>query len=174
MRVFLPPLFQFFISASCSTLLSNRECSAGKLRILWKSGPGPRRINSELGNACVFICLEWLLLVKVWQIPKAGGSMGVSALVLTVFSRPLMLRCSYFLHVLSVLSAHTYTHTHTHSLLHTCPLFPSQFDSSEWTTSRLWDDLLPVAAPLLKQASHIAEGSGRWVGRWVMRSLRRL
>lgn len=100
--------------------------------------------------------------------------MGVSALMLMVFSRPLMLRCSYFLHVLPVLSAHTYTHTHIHSLLHTCPLFPSQFDSSEWTTSRLWDDLLPVAAPLLKQASHIAEGSGRWVGRWVMRSLRRL
>lgn len=30
MHVFLPALFQVLISASCSILLSNRECSAGK------------------------------------------------------------------------------------------------------------------------------------------------
>lgn len=60
-----------------------------------------------------------------------------------------------------------YTYTYTHFLLHTCPLFSSQFDLPEWTTSHLWGDLVPVAAPLLKQASHIAEGSGRQVGDMV-------
>lgn len=79
----------------------------------------------------------------------------VSALKLMVFFRPLMLSCLYFLHVLPVLSA---THTHTHSLLHTCPLFSSQFDLLEWTTSHLWDDLLPVAAALLRAVV------GGWVG----------
>lgn len=29
-RIFLPALFQFLISESCSILLSNRECSGGK------------------------------------------------------------------------------------------------------------------------------------------------
>lgn len=82
--------------------------------------------------------------------------MGVSALMLS--SRPLMLSCLYFLRVLPVLSA---THTHTHSLLHTCPLLSSHGQMPEWTTAHLWDDLLPMAAPLLKQASHIAEGTGR-------------
>lgn len=84
--------------------------------------------------------------------------MGVSALTFMVFSRPLMRSCFTF----SMSCQCSLQHTHiTHSLLHTCPLFSSQFDLPEWTTSDLWDDLLPVAAPLLKRASHIAEGSGR-------------
>lgn len=50
------------------------------------------------------------------------------------------------------------THIYTHSLLHTCPLFSSQFDLLEWTTSHLWDDLLPVAAAPLRAVV------GGWVG----------
>lgn len=43
-------------------------------------------------------------------------------------------------------------------------LFPSQNDLPEWVTSNLWGGLLTVAAPLLKQASHIADCNSRWVG----------
>ena len=74
--------------------------------------------------------------------------MDVSALALTVFSRPLMLGCLCFLSVLPVLSA-----PHT--------LFSSQTDLPGWMTSRLWGGLLPVAPPLLKRASHTADCSSR-------------
>lgn len=74
--------------------------------------------------------------------------MDVSALVLMVFSRPLMLGCLLLLSVPPVLSA-----THT--------VFSSQTDLPEWTTSHLWVGLLPVAAPLLKQVSHTAARSSR-------------
>lgn len=77
--------------------------------------------------------------------------MDVSALSLTTFSRlgwKLMPGC---LHSLSVPPALSATHT----------LFSSQTGFPEWTASRLWGGLLPVAGPLLKQASHPAACSSR-------------
>lgn len=123
------------------------SCTGSGFCIVWQNVPGSGGIT-ESGMACVHMSLEWVLFLDAPQIPRTGGSVGVFALALMVFSRPLMLGCLRFLSVPPVLSA-----THT--------LISSQTDLHEWMISRLWGGLLPVAAPLCKQASHTAACSSR-------------
>lgn len=61
---FLACPFQFLISSSCSILLSNRECSVGRAQDFVAEWVRTKE-NSELGKACLFVCLEWLLLLNI-------------------------------------------------------------------------------------------------------------